>query len=74
MIWFNLLMLLVRAATALFGWLRDRQLIKAGEDAAVARAAKELLERTEIGKRLREQVKALSPAEEDDLWDRMTRQ
>jgi hypothetical protein len=74
MLWFNLLMLLLRAAAGLFGWLRDRQLIKAGEDAAVARAAKELLERTETGKRLREQVKALSPAEEDDLWDRMIRQ
>lgn len=69
--WFQLLMILLRAASGLFGWLRDRQMIKAGEDAAVARAAKALLESTERGKALREHVKGLSQSEEDDLWERM---
>jgi hypothetical protein len=71
--WFQLLMLLLRAAFGLFMWLRDRQLIKQGEDAAVARAAKALLESTAKGKALRDHVKSLSQTEEDDLWDRMVK-
>ena len=69
--WLNIVLMLVQAAQALFGWLRDRQLIKAGEDAAVARAALALLETTQEGKRLRDYVKTLEPTEEDALWDRM---
>lgn len=69
--WIGLVQALISAASALFGWLRDRQLIKAGEDAAVARAALDLLETTQEGKRLREYVKTLEPTEEDALWDRM---
>lgn len=68
---FSILSGLMSLATALFGWLRDRQLIKAGEDAAVARAARELLEQTEQGKQLRERVNSLEPDAEEKLWDRM---
>jgi hypothetical protein len=64
-------MLLIRLATGLFSWLRDQRLLKQGEDRAVARAAKVLLDNTETGKRLRDEVNKLDTSEEDKLWDRM---
>lgn len=70
--WLNIILALVSAAKAIMQWLHDRQMIKAGEDAAVARAALALLETTQEGKRLRDHVKALeTQADEDALWDRM---
>lgn len=72
--WLGILNLLLQAASALFGWLRDRQLIKAGNDAAVAKAALEILEKTQQGKELREHIQSLEDAEADALWDRMLKQ
>ena len=68
---FSIASVLLSFAKALIGWLHDRRMIKAGEDAAVARAATELLERTQAGKELRERVNALEPDAEEKLWDRM---
>lgn len=71
--WFSAALMLVRLAFTLFQWLRDRSLIKQGEDIAMARAAKELLDATTAGKQLREEVAKLPEKEANDLWDRMVK-
>lgn len=71
--WFSLALTLVKIAFSVFQWLRDRQLIKQGEDIAMARAAKALLEATAAGKLLREEVARLPEKEANDLWDRMVK-
>jgi len=52
-------------------WAKERQALKTGEDAALARAAVELLELTEAGKALREKIRTLSDTEAEELWKRM---
>lgn len=69
--WASLILPVLKLALALFSWAQSRQLIKAGEDAAVAKAALELLDKTEEGKRLRERIRSLSDSEADDLLDRI---
>jgi hypothetical protein len=74
MTWINLILGLIRAAGAIADWLRARQLIKAGEDRAIASAAIAVLQKTEEGKRLRDYVNSLPQPDEDSLWDRMLMQ
>jgi len=71
--WASLVLLGLRIVSETLTYLNQRKLIKEGEDKAIASATLQLLERTEEGKRLREYVKGQTQAEEDDLWDRMTK-
>lgn len=71
MAWAELILAGIKAVLAVLNWMQDRQLIKAGEDAAIAKAALDLLDKTEAGKRLREHIRALTAEEVDDLLDRI---
>ena len=69
--WISIVLSGIKLAISIMTYLNDRQLLKAGEDKAVARMALELLEQTAEGKALRDSVKGLSDEEAADLWDRM---
>ena len=71
MSWISLIVTGLKLLTSIMAYLNDKRLIQAGEDKAVARAALELLEKTQQGKELRERVKGLSDQEASDLWDSM---
>ena len=58
---------LVKLATALAGWLHDRHEFNEGQDAAVAKAAVELLKQTATGKKLFEQIQSLPDPDLDKL-------
>lgn len=74
MSWASLIVGGLKVLLSVMTYLNERKLIQAGEDKAIAQMALQLVERTEHGKALREQVKAMTPTEEQDLWDRMTKQ
>lgn len=69
--WIDIILSGVKLAISIMTYLNDRQLLKAGEDKAVARMALELLEQTAEGKALRDSIRGLSDPEVADLWDRM---
>lgn len=69
--WISIVLSGIKLAISIMTYLNDRQLLKAGEDKAVARMALELLEQTAEGKALRDSIKGLSDQEVADLWDRM---
>lgn len=71
MSWASIVLGGLKILMSIFEYLNSRQLIKAGEDKAIAAAAMELLERTERGKALRERVRLLTLDEENDLWEAM---
>ncbi len=73
MSWATLIIQGIKILAAVLSYLNERKLIKEGEDKAIAAMALELLERTESGKALREHVKGLTIAEEEDLWNRMVK-
>jgi hypothetical protein len=73
MSWASIILMGLRIVSEMMNYLNDRKLIKEGEDKAIAAAALSLLERTAQGKALRDHVKSLTVAEEDDLWDRMSK-
>jgi hypothetical protein len=73
MSWISLIVTGLKLLTSIMNYLNDKRLIQAGEDRAVARAALELLEKTQQGKELRERVKGLSDQEAADLWERMSK-
>ena len=73
MSWVSIIVTGLKLLTSIMAYLNDKRLIQAGEDRAVARAALELLEKTQQGKELRERVKGLSDQEAADLWERMSK-
>lgn len=50
---------------------QQRDLIRAGEDKAIAKASMAVLDATEHGQRLRNLLTVYSDKEAEDLWDRM---
>jgi hypothetical protein len=73
MSWVSIIVTGLKLLTSIMAYLNDKRLIQAGEDRAVARAALELLEKTQQGKELRERVKGLSDQEAANLWERMSK-
>ncbi len=71
MSWISALSTLMQLALTILKWTQQRQLLKAGEDAAVAKAALEILENTEAGKELRQKIRALDDDKSNQLWDDM---
>lgn len=67
----KILLGLINLVNVVFTWMKNKQLIDAGHDKAVAMAAEELLLSTERGKRLREYIRRLPDDEADKLWNEM---
>lgn len=72
--WAALVLALLKAATSLVGWLRERQALEAGRDKEIARAALDVLGATAQGKELRDRVMAMTDPEAEELWRRMLEQ
>lgn len=73
MSWISLVLPLLRLVLMFQTWARERELMDAGQDRAIAQAALQVLEATKEGKALRERIKSLTDAEEEDVWNRMLR-
>ena len=71
MSWGSIVLLLLQMGFKLLSYAQEHRLLKAGQDAAVAKMAMRVLDSTEQGKRLREQIAGLSEDEADALWDDM---
>ena len=71
MTWASLILTLLKLATSLVGWMRDRNLIQQGQDQAIAKASLEVLEATASGKEIRERIRGLDDDSADALWSQM---
>ena len=71
MSWISILLTVLKIAGAIAGYLKDKQLLLAGEDAAVGRAAVEVLKVTEYGRKLMAKVDAMNDEELSDLEKRL---
>jgi len=71
MSWSYLILAALKMALSLTTYLRERDLIKAGQDKEIANAALSVLEATRYGKELRVKVASLTDEDADDLWSRM---
>ena len=74
MTWASLILALIKLALSLTTWAREKELLQAGQDKAIATASLEVLEATTAGKELRDRITAMDDPEVDDLWRRMTEQ
>jgi hypothetical protein len=74
MSWVSLVLNLLKLSASLITWLREKQMMQAGQDKEVARAALEVLNRTAEGKALRDRIMAMSDPEAEELWQRMIRE
>ena len=73
MSWGSIIASVLGLITSIISLLNSKKMMKAGEDAAVARAALKVLEATDEGKRLYNLVSGLDEVEADSLWKRMLR-
>lgn len=71
--WGTVIVAALQAIVAILTWVNSKKFMKAGEDAAVARATLEVLKATEEGKRLYDYIQALGDTEAESLWKRMLR-
>lgn len=69
--WISIILSFMKLAGSLTSWLRESQMMKAGQDREVARAALEVLERTAEGEALRNRITAMEDPEAEELWRRM---
>ena len=65
MSWLSLVLTLLKIASQIMSWARERELITQGHDQAIAEATRILLLKTEAGKKMMEKVNAMSDAEVD---------
>lgn len=72
MSWASLALTGLKLILSLVTWLNAKQMMKAGEDKAIADAALRVLENTESGKRIREYVRGLDDDAATKLWDDMS--
>lgn len=68
----SLLLLVLQLVLSFLKTAQARQLIRAGEDKAIAKASLAVLDATEHGKRLHDLILSYNDAEADELWERMT--
>ena len=71
MSWASAILTLIGLISSLVKMLQQRQAMSIAEDAAIAKAALEVLESTNVGKELRQKVAALDDVAADELWNRM---
>lgn len=64
MTWLSLALTLLKIASTIITWARERELISQGYDQAIAEQAEAILKKTEAGKAILERVNALS---DDDV-------
>ena len=69
--WVSLILALLKLATSLTSWLRQREALEAGRDKEIARASLAVLEATAAGNELRRRIEAMEDPEAEDLWNRM---
>lgn len=67
MSWVKIVLALLALADALVRWLSQRQALKAGEDAAIARASQAILRRTVEGRILFDRIDALPARRLDEV-------
>jgi hypothetical protein len=67
--WANLALALLKLVTAITSYARERNLIDAGADAAIGRAAQETLKTTAWGKAIADKIDAMDKKALDDLTD-----
>lgn len=71
MSWASLIVAGLKLILSLVNWAKAKELMNAGEDAAVARASLAVLEATAEGQRLRDMLAMYNDAEAEELWKRM---
>lgn len=64
--WISLALALLKVVNAIMTWARERELISAGYDQAIAEVSQSILLKTDAGKKIMENVNAMSDAEVDD--------
>ena len=69
--WLTIAVTLLKLASSLIGWLKERDMIRAGEDKIIASTALAIFQETQAGKELREHIINLEEDEALALWDRM---
>jgi hypothetical protein len=69
--WSSLIISLIRLAIALTAWTREKGLLKAGQDQAIAKASLEMLEATKRGQAIREAIASLDDQSASKLWESM---
>jgi hypothetical protein len=69
--WSSLIISLIRLAIALTVWVREKDLLKAGQDQAIAKASLEMLEATKRGQAIREAIASLDDQSANKLWESM---
>jgi hypothetical protein len=69
--WSSLIISLIRLAIALTVWVREKDLLKAGQDQAIAKASLEMLEATKRGQAIREAIASLDDQSASKLWESM---
>jgi hypothetical protein len=67
--WANLILAALRLVAALAAWARDKRLLAAGEDAAIGRAARDMLATTAWGQEIGARIDAMDDARLDELAD-----
>lgn len=65
--WLNLALILFRVTNGIVTLMRERNLLNAGEDRAIAKAAVNILRLTDAGKKMTERIDAMAEPEFDDL-------
>lgn len=71
MSWATIILTGLKILLALLDRANQNNLIKAGEDKQIAEASVRILEATQHGKRIRENIKKLSDEQADSLWEDM---
>ena len=69
--WTSIVLAFLKLSLAIVGWLNSKQMMDAGQDKAIAKAALDVAMKTDYGKRLRDSVKAMDDSDADQLWDDM---
>lgn len=63
--WISLALALLKLVNGIMTWARERELISAGHDAAIAKMSQQIMQKTEAGKKILEKVNAMSDADVD---------
>lgn len=69
--WVSLIITLLKLATSLTSWLRERQALEAGRDKEIARASLAVLEATQYGTELRRRIETMEDPSAEALWREM---
>ena len=71
MSWISLILAVLKLISSIVVWARERQLLQAGQDQAIAQASLQVLAATASGHELRQRIEAMTDPEAEELWRRM---